>query len=112
MITYIGRVLCENVRHGRLQENGSSSTTTDAIHIKESLRRSMKQGGAEDMGMMQRKIIQVLQLCTDDVSLALRKLGLMHERKVSSQTSLCSLHRLIRNHTFRLKLIFGKEGHP
>ena len=34
-------------------------------------------------------------------SRVLRKLGLMHVRKVSSQISLCSPHRLIKNDTFR-----------
>jgi len=40
----------------------------------------------------------------------LRKLGIMHVRKVSSQISLLSSHRLIRDDTFRQKLIFAKKG--
>ncbi|KAH3889499.1 hypothetical protein DPMN_013556 [Dreissena polymorpha] len=47
-----------------------------------------------------------------ELCLVLRKLGLMHVRKVSSQISLCSPHRLIRDDTFRLNLFFGKEGLP
>ncbi|KAH3857003.1 hypothetical protein DPMN_099600 [Dreissena polymorpha] len=46
------------------------------------------------------------------LSLVLRKLGLMHVRKVSSEISLCSPHRLFRDDTFRLNLIFSKEGLP
>ena len=42
----------------------------------------------------------------------LRKLGLMHVRKVSSQISMCIPHRLIRDGAFRLNKIFGKKGHP
>ena len=41
----------------------------------------------------------------------LRKLGIMHVRKVSSQISLCSPHRLIRDDTFRLNWIFAKKRH-
>jgi hypothetical protein len=41
-----------------------------------------------------------------EMSLALEKLGLMHVRKVSSQISLCSTHRLIRRDTFRFNGIF------
>ena len=40
---------------------------------------------------------------------ALRKRGLNHVRKVSSQISLCSLHRLIKDNTFRLNLIIAKK---
>ena len=43
------------------------------------------------------------------MSCVLRKLGIMHVRKVSSQNSLCSLHRLIRDDTFRLNWIFAKK---
>ena len=43
------------------------------------------------------------------LSHVLRKLGLMHVRKVSSQISLCSPHRLIRDDTFRLNWIFAKK---
>ena len=39
----------------------------------------------------------------------LRKLGIMHERKVSSQISLCSPYRLIRDDSFRLNWIFAKK---
>ena len=39
----------------------------------------------------------------------LRKLGIMHVRKVSSQISLCSPHRLIRDDTFRLNWIYAKK---
>ncbi|KAH3814357.1 hypothetical protein DPMN_142853 [Dreissena polymorpha] len=48
----------------------------------------------------------------DQMCRFLKKLGLMHVRKVSSQISLCSLHRLIRDDSFRLNLIVGKDGHP
>jgi hypothetical protein len=41
--------------------------------------------------------------------MSLRKLDIMHVRKVSSQISLCSPHRLIRDDTFRLNWIFSKK---
>ena len=41
----------------------------------------------------------------------LRKLGKMLVRKVSSQISLCSLHRLTRDDTFCLNWIFAKKRH-
>jgi hypothetical protein len=43
------------------------------------------------------------------LSRALWKGGLRHVRKVSSQISLCSLHRQIRDHTFHLNWIFPKK---
>ena len=47
----------------------------------------------------------------NQVCRVLRKLGIMLVRKVSSQISLCSPHRLIRVDTFRLNLIFAKMRH-
>ena len=41
----------------------------------------------------------------------LRKLGKMHVRKVSSQISMCSRHRLIWDDTFGLNWIFTKKRH-
>ena len=45
------------------------------------------------------------------MSHVLRKLDKMHVRKVSSQISLCSPHRLIQDDTFRLNWIFAKKRH-
>ena len=63
-----------------------------------------------------------MQLCDDvdydsmkkriTVSRALRKLGIMHVRKVLSQISLCSPHRLIRDDTFRFYGIFSFKEVP
>ena len=39
----------------------------------------------------------------------LRKLGIMHVRKVSSQISLCSSHKVIKDDTFCLNWIFAKK---
>jgi len=46
------------------------------------------------------------------MGLVLRKLGLMHVRKVSSNISLCSLDRLIRDDTLRFFGIFSFKEVP
>ena len=77
------------------------------------------QNTTENTNITRKKII--FTFCTQNeyyISIAccacrvLRKLGIMHVRNVSSQISLCSSHRLIRDENFRLNMIFGMKGLP
>ena len=55
--------------------------------------------------------VNIFEVKNVNVSRFEKKMGIMHVRKGSSQISLCSPHRLIRDDTFRLNWIFAKKKH-